>query len=213
MVLRLHETRTALHAGAPLAEAKVAVILMHGRGAPAEDILSLHDEFDTPQVAYLAPSALNDTWYPYSFLSPVDANQPFLDSALNVISLLLGAIDEAGIAPEKTVLAGFSQGACLALEYAARNANRLGGVVGMSGGLIGPEDTSRNYPGSFMGTPVYLGCSDIDPHIPLARVKGSAEIFRAMGATVTEQIFPGGGHTVFPDELEFFRKLLDSLVG
>jgi predicted esterase len=213
MALRLHETQPVLHAGAPLSRAKVAVVLMHGRGASADDILSLHDEFDVEDVAYLAPSALNNTWYPFSFLAPIARNQPFLDSALNVVTLLLEEIRNAGIGPEHTVLAGFSQGACLALEYAARHAQRLGGVIGLSGGVIGPDDTPRDYPGTFRGTPVYLGCSDIDPHIPLPRVQQTAALYRKMGAEVTEQIFRDGGHTVFPEEIVYVDNLIRSLAG
>lgn len=213
MTVRLHENQTVRHAGAPLAEARTAVVLVHGRGATAEDILSLRHEFDFDSVAYLAPAALNNTWYPFSFLAPLEQNQPFLDSALRVLSLTLEEIAKAGIGREHMVLAGFSQGACLVLEFAARHAARYGGVIGLSGGIIGPDGTPREYPGSFDGTPVYLGCSDNDPHIPLARVRETANVFRRMGAEVSEEIFPGGGHTVFAEELSYFRNLLAALVA
>lgn len=161
MPLALHETRPLLQAGTALAEAGIAVVLMHGRGAPAEDILSLHTEFDVPGVVYLAPSALNNSWYPNSFLAPVENNQPFLDSALNTVSLVLAEIKRAGIAPEKTVLAGFSQGACLTLEFAARRGIRFGGIVGMSGGVIGPDGATRSNIGLLEGMPVYLGAATL----------------------------------------------------
>jgi predicted esterase len=175
--------------------------MIHGRGASAEDILSLSRELHATDVAYLAPQAAGHTWYPYSFLSPLPQNEPGITSALGVVA---GLIDDAagqGVPAGRIVLLGFSQGACLALEFAARNARRYAGIAGLSGGLIGPPGTPRTYPGTFEGTPVLLGCSDIDAHIPLDRVHESADVFRRMNALVDERIYPRMGHTVNPDEI------------
>lgn len=200
-----------LAAGRPLGEATAAVILVHGRGATAEDILGLGRELGRPDLACLAPQAEGYSWYPYSFLAPLERNEPGLSSGLSLIGHLVARLEGEGIAPERTVLLGFSQGACLTLEYAARNARRYGGLVGLSGGLIGPPGTPREYQGSFDGTPVFLGCSDRDPHIPLARVKETTQVLSRMGAEVAERIYPGMGHTVVEDELERVRSLLSQL--
>jgi predicted esterase len=200
-----------LAAGTPLGQATAAMILVHGRGAPAEDILSLGRELDRPDLAYLAPQAPEYAWYPYSFLAPLESNEPGLSNGLALLGHLLGRLEGAGIPAERTVLLGFSQGACLSLEFAARNAKRFGGVVGLSGGLIGPPGTPRDYPGSLSDTPVFLGCSDRDPHIPLERVKETTEVLTRMGAKVTERIYPAMGHTVNEDELKHVRDLLAGL--
>jgi predicted esterase len=200
-----------LAAGTPLGQATAAMILVHGRGASAEDILSLGRELGRPDLAYLAPQAEGYSWYPYSFLAPLERNEPGLSNGLALIGHLIERLGAEGIPPERTVLLGFSQGACLTLEYAARNARRFAGVAGLSGGLIGPPGTPRDYPGSFDGTPVFLGCSDRDPHIPLERVKESTEVLTRMGAGVTERIYPAMGHTVNEDELERVRGLLAGL--
>jgi len=210
-----HLGERVLAAGRPLGQAKAAMILIHGRGATAEDILSLGRELGRPDLAYLAPQATGHTWYPYSFMAPMEKNEPGLSSGLALIGHLIARLEAEGIPPESTVLLGFSQGACLSLEYAARNARRFGGrfggVVGLSGGLIGPPETPRDYSGSFDGTPVFLGCSDRDPHIPLQRVKETTEVLTRMGATVTERIYPAMGHTVNEDELERVRALVAGL--
>lgn len=205
------------HAGQPVlregplpAEARLAAILVHGRGGSAEDMVNLAREFQTTDVAYLAPQAAGQTWYPYSFLAPIQQNEPGISSGLRVVRGLVEDLRQQGVPSERIVILGFSQGACLTLEFAARHARRYGGVVGLSGGLIGPPGTPRNYAGSLEGTPVFLGCSDIDPHIPLDRVRESAEVFRRLRATVDERIYPRMGHTVNPDELEAIHALLVS---
>ena len=203
------------HAGQPVrrkgpapAQARLAVILVHGRGDSAAGILGLVDEFDTDDVTWVAPNAAGNTWYPYSFMMPTAQNEPGLTSGLGVIGGLVNSLGAEGIEPDRIVLMGFSQGACLSQEFAVRNARRYHAVIGLSGGLIGPPGTPRDYAGSFGGTPVFLGCSDIDPHIPLERVHESAAVFRRMGATVDERIYPRLGHTVNYDEIEAVRALL-----
>ena len=203
------------HAGGPIlrrgpaaAQAKVAVVLLHGRGDSAAGILGLADAFELPDVIWIAPQAAGHTWYPYSFLAPMENNQPGLDSGLAVIGDLIETLSSEGVSAERVALMGFSQGACLAQEFAARNARRYHAIIGLSGGLIGPPGTSRNYAGSFDGTPVFLGCSDIDPHIPVERVHESAEVFARMGAVVEKRIYPGMGHTVSLDEIRSVTALL-----
>lgn len=208
-----HQGQPVLAAGVPLAEAQAAMIMVHGRGASAEDILGLVDEIDHPGFAYLAPQAANHTWYPYRFLAPIEQNEPYLSSALDVIGGLLHEISAAGIPPERVILLGFSQGACLAIEFAARNARRYGGVAVLSGGVIGPEGAPRDYSGSFDSTPILLGCSDIDPHIPLHRVQETTQIVQRMGANATERIYPGMGHTVNDDEIQFVQQMMAGLLS
>ncbi len=207
-----HAGQPVLAVGAPLAEARAAMVLVHGRGASAADILTLTAEFDRPGFAYLAPQAAGHTWYPYSFLAPLASNEPWLTSALGRLEALLAQIAAAGLPPERVILLGFSQGACLSLEYAARNARRYGGVAALSGGLIGPDDAPRDYPGDLAGTPVFLGCSDVDFHIPKARVQHSTAVLRRLGGSVTERLYPGMGHTVNQDEIAHVRALMDALV-
>ena len=194
--------------GAPLDKARKAVIMLHGRGASAYDILSLSTYLDQEHIAYLAPQAANSEWYPHRFIEPVEKNEPGLTSALQVIDGLMNQVTNAGLQRNQVALLGFSQGACLALEYAVRNAGHYAGVFGLSGALIENGDQPRDYPGSLHGTPVFLGCSDVDVHIPLVRVNRSAEVLRAMGADVTERIYPGMGHNVSEDEIEFIRATL-----
>ncbi len=202
-----------VHFGPELDAADAAVILMHGRGDSAHGILLLAPELRVPGVAFLAPQASGGSWYPESFLAPIEVNEPWLSSALRRIAALAEDVAASGILPERTVLMGFSQGACLALEFAARNARRYGGVVAFSGGLIGRDGTPRDYDGSMEGTPVFLGCSDIDPHIPLTRAQESARIMEGLGGEVDERIYPGMGHTVNEDELEWAHQLLKGLTG
>jgi phospholipase/carboxylesterase len=199
-----------LQAGEPLATAKAAMILVHGRGASAEDIMTIAAEVQRPGFAYLAPQAANNAWYPHPFTAPIESNEPYLSSALAMLELLVEQV-EVTVPVARLVLLGFSQGACLTTEFAARNARRYGAVIGLSGGLIGPDGTPRDYPGSFDGTPVFLGCSDVDPHIPKERVIETADVFKRMGANVTMRLYPGMPHTVSEDELEEVRSILSAL--
>jgi predicted esterase len=194
--------------GPSLAEARLVMILVHGRGGSATDMLGLADEFHATDISYLAPQAAGQTWYPYSFLTPMDRNEPGISSGLRVLGGLVEAAGKQGVPTDRVVILGFSQGACLALEFAARHARRYAGVVGLSGGLIGPPGTPRDYRGTFDGTPTFLGCSDIDQHIPVERVRETAEIFRRLGAAVDERIYPGMEHTVNRDEIEAINALL-----
>lgn len=195
-------------AGVPLTRAKAAMILLHGRGATAEGMLGLADVFAQPDMAYLAPQAPGRTWYPYSFLAPLEQNEPHLSRALAQVGDLVEDLGRRGFGPEKIVLLGFSQGGCLALEYAARNAKRYGAVIGLSAALIGPEGTPRNYGGSLAGTRVVLGCSDVDAHIPVRRVKETSRILSSLGGDVVERIYPGMGHTINDDEIAQVRAAL-----
>jgi len=188
------------------------MILAHGRGASAADILTLAAEVMFPGVAYLAPQAAGSAWYPNPFTAPLEANEPYLSSALEVLDSLLARVVDT-VPAEKVVLLGFSQGACLTLEFAARHARRYGGVVGLSGGLIGPDDTPRDYAGSFDGTPVFLGCSDVDPYIKKERVQEAGEVFERTGAIVTLRLYEGLGHMVNADEIEEVRKILKAIAG
>lgn len=203
-------------AGADLAEASAAMILVHGRGARARGMLGLADEIGRDDVAYLAPQAARGTWYPNSFLADLESNQPHLESALGLLGDVLEEVttdDGDGSVPlERTVLLGFSQGGCLATEYAARNADRFGGVVALSGGLIGPEGTPREYEGAMAGTPVFVGCGDQDPHIPVERVEETARVFEGLEADVEKRIYEGVGHTVLEDELEYVRELVANVI-
>lgn len=195
-------------AAAPRPRARAATVLLHGRGADAEDMLALAQEFGQNDVVYRAPQALGRSWYPYSFLAPLEQNEPHLSDALETVGATLAQLAAEGFPPERVALIGFSQGGCLTLEYVARNAKRYGAVAGLSAGLIGPPGTPRGYGGSFAGTPVFLGCSDIDSHIPLARVHETRDVLSRMGASVTECIYPGMGHTVNADEIAHVAKLL-----
>jgi len=186
----------------------LTIILVHGRGASADDILGLAQELRYEDLAYLAPQAAGRTWYPYSFLAPIDQNEPGISSGLGVLSRIVTSLHDQGIHSKRIGLLGFSQGACLTLEFAARHVDRYAGIFALSGGLIGPPGTPRNYRGSFAGTPVFIGCSDIDPHIPLERVRESGEVFRRMNATVDERIYPRLGHTVVSDEIQAIQEVL-----
>lgn len=199
-------------AGVPLEQARAAMILLHGRGASARDILTLAAELQVPGWTYLAPEAAGGQWYPERFTAPLEANEPWLSSALRLVGEVARLI-ESSLPLDRLVLLGFSQGACLALEYAARNARRYGGVVGLSGGLIGPDMGPRDYMGSLDGTPVFLGCSDVDPHIPRERVEHAAAVLGALGGGVTARIYPRLGHSVNADELDCVRALAAGVGG
>jgi len=205
-----HAGQPVLRAGSPVADARLVAIMLHGRGASAENILQLAREFHASDIAYLAPQAAGSTWYPYSFLSPIEQNEPGISSGLRVIERLIDDVTRQGIQPERIVLMGFSQGACLSLEFGARHPRQYAAIAGFSGGVIGPPGTPRDYAGTFDRTPVFLGCSDVDPHIPLERVHETAAVFRRMGASVDERIYPGMGHTVANDELEAVDALLSA---
>jgi predicted esterase len=203
-----HRDQRVLHRGPAVKQARLVAIAVHGRGASAEDILALTDEFGTTEVAYLAPQAAGNTWYPYSFLAPIPQNEPGITSGLRKISSIIEQLEGEGVTAARIVILGFSQGACLSLEFAARHARRHAAVVGLSGGLIGPPGTPRDYAGSLDGTPVFLGCSDIDPHIPVERVHETADVFEGLSARVDKRIYPRMGHTVNRDELDAVRALL-----
>ncbi len=206
-----HDDRPVYWAGAPIERAKAGAILVHGRGAGAHDILGLVPEIDEGDVAYAAPDAAGSTWYPYSFLAPIADNEPGISSGLRVIDGLVALFANAGIASERVLLLGFSQGACLTLEYVARHARRFGGVAGLSGGLIGPPGTPRDYAGSLAQTPVFLGCSDVDPHVPKERVRESADVLGRMGGAVTMRLYARMAHTINDDEIAAVREILRAL--
>ena len=196
-----HQDQPLVTAGADVDGAEAAVVMTHGRGATARSILGMSQEFDAADVAYLAPQAARNTWYPNSFMAEIHTNEPGLTSGLQAVEDGIATATEAGIPTDRVMLMGFSQGGCLASEYVARNADRYGGLAALSGGLIGPEGTPRDYDGSLDGMPVFLGCSDVDPHIPLERVHETEEVLSEMGADVEERIYEGMGHGVNEDEL------------
>lgn len=205
--MHLHDATNTLRLGTPLASARGVVILVHGRGSSAEDITGLIRAFDpavTPRLAFLAPEAAHNSWYPQRFLAPPAHNEPWLSSALTVIDTLVAEALAAGIPSERIALAGFSQGACLVLEYAARHPRRYAFVAGLSGALIGPTDIARDRV-NLLSTPVLLGCAEADAHIPLEHVEHSATALAAFNAQVTKHIFPGSAHTVFPSEIDWLK--------
>ncbi len=208
-----HESQPVLQAGAALGKAPVAVIMVHGRNASAENILDLVPAIGRPDLTYLAPAAAQHTWYPNSFMAPRESNEPGLSSALEVLRGLVARIEAAGISREKIVVLGFSQGACLSTEFAIRNASRFGGFVIFSGGAIGPPGTVWDDSGRFDGTPMFFGCSDRDAHVPESRVIESSDLCARMDAAVTRRIYPGMGHTINEDEIAWARNLLDALAG
>lgn len=200
--------KKVITAGKPLDEAQKALIMVHGRGADALDILSVAEYLHVKDYALLAPEATNYTWYPYSFLAPQEQNEPWLSSALDILKSIMDDLQMAGIAAENTYFLGFSQGACLTLEFTTRNAQRFGGVVAFSGGLIGQQLNLENYSADFQQTPVFLGCSDIDPHIPLARVEESGKVLQHKNADLTLTIYPKMGHTINDEEIQTVNSLI-----
>lgn len=200
--------KNSIAAGEELhAESKV-LILLHGRGGSAEDMLSFSSRLEVNNFALIAPQATNHTWYPYSFLAPPAQNEPWLSSALGLVKELVDDVTGKGVTTERVYFCGFSQGACLALEFIARNANRYGGVAAFTGGLIGDKIYTGNYKGDFKGTPVFMGTSNPDPHVPIERFYASAEILREMNAAVTEKAYNNMGHTINADEIDNANRLV-----
>ncbi len=204
-----HQNQEIAKHGPDPEEARGGVILLHGRGASAQSILSLARELKTEGITYFAPQAADNTWYPHSFMEPRDRNEPGISSGLQAIHQVVNQFHQAGMKNKHILLMGFSQGACLTLEYAARHPHRYGGVIGLSGGVIGERIEFQHYYGSLEGTPVFLGCSQKDPHIPKQRVDETAKLFRYLDANVTKTIYPDLGHSVNEDELEHARQLIN----
>ena len=203
-----HANQPVRHVGALLADATGAVVLLHGRGGSAEDILSLAQPLHRISLAYLAPQAAGHTWYPNSFLAPRETNEPYLSSALAKIASVVASIEAAGIPHDRIVVAGFSQGACLATEFVASNPAHYAGLIAFTGGLIGPPDSNLHHEGSLAGTPALFLSGDPDPHVPWLRVQASATELERMGAVVTARRYPGRPHTVSADEVELARTLV-----
>jgi len=195
-------------AGKNLEDASKVLIMIHGRGASAEDILSLADHFEVNDFALIAPQATNHTWYPYSFLAPPSENEPWLSAALSLLKDIMNDLKAKGVRSENIFFLGFSQGACLALEFVTRNAEKYGGVAAFTGGLIGDKIYPDNYSGDFSGTPVFIGTSDPDPHVPVGRVNESAEILENMNALVTKKVYKNMGHTISQDEIRTVNNII-----
>ncbi|MDJ0754774.1 MAG: alpha/beta hydrolase [Ardenticatenaceae bacterium] len=206
-----HQGQKVVHAGRPLGEAQAAVILVHGRGASAESILDLGRALYDERLAYLAPQAAGHTWYPHSFLSPISANEPGISSGLQVVADLVKEVEADGIPAEKIIVGGFSQGACLASEFVVRHPRRYGGLLAFSGGVIGPLGMNRNDRGDLNGTPAFLGCSDVDFHIPVERVHETDTILQNLGGVVNKQIYAGMGHTIIQEEIDEAMKIVTDL--
>jgi predicted esterase len=208
-----HANTPTAHVGPSPEQANATLILIHGRGATADSMLSLYNALGIAQLAAIAPQAGGQSWYPQSFLAPLAANQPYLDSALTRIESIVTDLFARGVPAERIALLGFSQGACLASEFAARHPRRYGAVMGLTGGLIGPPGTPRRYEGSLAGTPIFLGSGDPDAHVPFERVRETEAVLTGMGAAVEVRRYPGRPHTVSEDELSVCRELLNALVG
>jgi len=201
-------SKNILSAGVPLQEAKKSLILLHGRGGSAEDILALRQYLNVKEYALLAPQAKDNSWYPYSFLAPILQNEPWLSSALSLVKETFDEIIAEGISAENVYLLGFSQGACLTLEFAARNATKFAGAVAFTGGLIGDKIHTENYKGDFKNTPIFIGTSNPDPHVPVQRVRETTRVLISMHADVTENIYNGMGHTISEDEIKLANELI-----
>ena len=208
MVSDPHRDQPVLTLGAELTQAAAAVILLHGRGASAEDILGLATEMYDERVAYLAPQAAGNAWYPYSFMAPIEKNEPWLSSALAKVGTIVQQAVTAGLSRDRIFVCGFSQGACLSSEFVARNPARYGALIAFTGGLIGPPDADLHHEGDLSGMPALFSSGDPDPHVPWSRVLESAEQFTAMGAAVKTQRYPGRPHTVLPQEIKSARELI-----
>jgi predicted esterase len=209
----VHADQPVLSDGPPLERAKLAMILIHGRGGSAEDMLGVYQALGMDEVAAIAPQAAGCTWYPNSFMAPLQSNQPFLESALRRIESIIAGLIAQKIAGEKIAVLGFSQGACVAMETVARYPRRYAAVMGLSGGLAGPPGTPRNYPGSLGGTPIFLGGVDPDSHVPFERVKEAETVLKKMGGEVEMRRYPGLPHTINSDEMDACRKLLQRAMG
>jgi predicted esterase len=209
----LHNAQPILRAGPQPEHAAATLILVHGRGATADSILPLHGELGVENLAALAPKAAANTWYPYPFMSPIDVNQPYLDSALRRLESIVTDLIARGVPSERIALLGFSQGACLTTEFVARHPRRYGAVIGLTGGLIGPPGTPRDYAGSLLGTPVFLGSGDPDPHIPFDRVRETQAVLTRMGASVELRRYPGMPHGINADEIDACRALLQDVTS
>lgn len=208
-----HRDQPVYTAGQPPEKAQAAMILIHGRGATARDVLRLADDLDHEAFSYIAPQAAGNTWYPYRFLAPPEHNEPFLLSALAAIERVLTQVEAAGIARDRVLIGGFSQGACLAAEFVVRHVGGCGGLFVLSGGLIGPPGTTWPSEGRLDRLPVFVGCGTVDPHIPLERVQETVLVFRGMGAEVTERIYPGMGHMINQDELDHVRGMMRAIIS
>jgi len=198
-------------AGPAIDEALAAIVFVHGRGASAEDMLDLYERLEVPWCAAIAPRAPGNTWYPHSFLAPLEANQPYLDLSLAHLDSVVKDLTSRGISMKRIAFLGFSQGACLSVEFAARFPRPYGAVIGLTGGLIGPAGTPRDYPGTLHGTAVFLGAGDPDPHVPFTRVQETRHVLSAMGASVELRRYPGMGHTINEDELDACGQLLQRI--
>jgi phospholipase/carboxylesterase len=206
-----HQGQPVYALGAALDQATAALVMAHGRGASAEDMLFLAEKLERPGFTFLAPQAANNHWYPNRFSASLESNEPWLTSALMSFGEIIAHVEAAGIPAQRILLLGFSQGACLALEYATRNPRRYGGVAGLAGSLIGPADTPRDYPGSLDGTPVFLGCSDDDPFIPKERVLDSAAVLERLGAKVTARLYPNLDHRINLDETREVQEMMERI--
>ena len=206
-----HGGEPILVAGVPLDAAQGAMVLVHGRGATARDILELRHEWHAPGFCFVSPQAADSTWYPYRFLAPLAQNEPHLSSGLALLKAISDDLCRRGVPSERQILLGFSQGGCLTLEFSGQNARRWGGVVGLSAGFIGPPGRRWGFPGSLLGTPVFLGCSDHDPHIPRERVEESAAELERIGGQVDLRIYAELGHTINKDELDHVQRIIDRL--
>ena len=199
--------------GRPLGEGRAVMIMIHGRQAAPVNILQLVDSLSQPEFTYIAPAAADNTWYPYSFMADKEQNEPGISSGVAVIDCVVSDVVNKGILKDHIVLLGFSQGACLTAEYAVEHADRFGGVILYSGSVIGPPGTTWAYGGSFDGTPIFMGCSDVDSHVPLERIEEGAAVFERMGAIVTKRIYPGMGHQINDDEIAFTQGLMRNLLA
>lgn len=201
-----HRYQPLLRLGMPLQEASAVMILLHGRGGSAEDMFSLGEDLGGPEFAYLAPQAASNTWYPYSFLAPLEQNEPYLTSSLSRVESIVQLSVAAGIQTDKVIVSGFSQGACLATEFVARYPRNYGGLIAFTGGLIGPLGSELIHTGDLAKTPAFFGSGDPDPHVPWKRVHESAEAFKQMGADVAVHRYPGMPHTITREEIESARQ-------